>query len=90
VRGVGEDGAGTLAALAAAGLGAADAALTRVVGARASREVVERLREDLSRRAAELTRAAAVPALAFLASPDLADDAAATLRLRLAVLKGLR
>lgn len=90
VRGVGRDGAGTLAALAAAGLGGADAAFTRVVGARASREVVAHLREDLAARAAEQARAAAEPALTVLASRDLADDAAATLRLRLAVLRGLR
>lgn len=90
VRGVGEDGAGTLAALAAAGLGAADAAFTRVVGARASGDAVGRLRDDLAARAAEQARAAAAPAVDLLASPDLADDAAATLRLRLAVLKGLR
>lgn len=90
VRGLGEEGAGTLAALAAAGLGAADAAFTRVVGARASREVVGQLRDDLAARAAEQTRAAAEPARVLLASRDLADDAAATLRLRLAVLKGLR
>lgn len=90
VRGLGDDGAGTLAALAAAGLGAADAAFTRAVGAKVSRDVVGGLREDLAARAAQQTRAAAEPALALLASPDLADDAAATLRLRLAVLRGLR
>lgn len=90
VRGLGEEGAGTLAALAAVGLGGADTALTRAIGARASADVVQRLREDLAERAAEQTRAAAAPALAFLASPDLADDAASALRLRLAVLRGLR
>ena len=90
VRGTGEAGAGTLAALAAAGLGAADAAFTRVVGAQASRDVVGRLRDDLAERAAQQARAAAAPALALLAAPELADDAAATLRLRLAVLRGLR
>lgn len=90
LKGVGEEGAGTLAALAAAGLGAADAAFTRNVGARTSRIVVEQLRADLAGRVARQVGAAAERAHALLASPDLVDDAAATLRLRLAVLKGLR
>jgi len=90
LRGTGPVGAGTLAALAAAGLGAADAALTGALGAGPSREVVGRLRDDLAERAAEQARSAARPARAFLAGPDLADDAAAALRLRVAVLKGLR
>lgn len=90
VRRLGEDGAGTLAALAAAGLGAADAAFTRVVGAAASREAVAAVRADLGERAAAHAGSAARPARAFLAGAGLADDAAAALRLRLAVLKGLR
>lgn len=90
LKGVGEEGAGTLAALAAAGLGAADVAFTRNVGARSSRLVVEQLRADLAARVSQQVGAAAEKAYGVLASPDLVDDAAATLRLRLAVLKGLR
>lgn len=90
LRGVGPDGAGTLAALAAVGLGAADAAFTRVVGATASREVVDELRAQLAERESAQARAAAEPAREFLASAGLDDGAAAALHLRLAVLKGLR
>lgn len=88
-KGIGEDGIGTLVALAAAGLGGAASALITMVGAPTT-GVVATLREDLARRAAEQARAAAAPALAFLADPALADDASAALRLRFAVLKGLR
>lgn len=88
-KGIGEDGIGTLVALAAAGLGGAASALITMVGAPTT-GVVATLREDLARRAGEQARAAAVPALAFLADPALADDASAALRLRFAVLKGLR
>jgi hypothetical protein len=90
LRAVDEDGLGALAALAAAGLGAAAAVLAGLLGGEASHDVVGRLSTDLADRAAEQARAAAEPALAFLASPDLTDDAAAGLRLRVAELKALR
>jgi len=89
VKGIGEAGVGTLLALAAAGLGGAASALITMVGAPTT-GVVATLREDLARRAADQARAAAAPAHAFLASPALQDDASAALRLRFAVLRGLR
>ncbi len=89
VRGIGEDGVATLLALAAAGLGAAASTLIATIGA-PSTSAVAGLRDELGTRAAEQARAAARPALAFLAGPALADDASAALRLRYAVLKGLR
>lgn len=90
LRAVDEDSLGALAALAAAGLGAAAAVLAGLLGGEASHVVVGRLSADLADRAAEQARVAGEPALAFLGSPGLADDAAAGLRLRVAVLKGLR
>ena len=90
LRAVDEDSLGALAALAAAGLGAAAAVLAGLLGAEASHDVVGRLGADLADRAAEQARVAGEPALAFLGSPDLVDDAAAGLRLRVAELKGLR
>ena len=90
LRAVDEDSLGALAALAAAGLGAAAAVLAGLLGGEASHDVVGRLGADLADRAAEQARVAGEPALAFLGSPDLVDDAAAGLRLRVAELKGLR
>lgn len=90
LRAVDEDSLGALAALAAAGLGAAAAVLAGLLGGQASHAVVGRLSADLADRAAEQARVAGEPALAFLGSPGLADDAAAGLRLRVAELKGLR
>lgn len=89
VTAVGEDGVGTLLALAAAGLGGAASALISLVGAPTT-GLVAGLRQDLAARAAEQARASAAPAVAFLRSPALRDDASAALRLRFAVLKGLR
>ena len=90
LRAVDEDSLGALAALAAAGLGAAAAVLAGLLGGEASHAVVGRLSADLADRAAEQVRVAGEPACAFLGSPDLVDDAAAGLRLRVAELKGLR
>lgn len=90
LRAVDEDSLGALAALAAAGLGAAAAVLAGLLGGQASHAVVGRLSANLADRAAEQARVAGEPALAFLGSPGLADDAAAGLRLRVAELKGLR
>jgi len=89
LAGVGEDGAGTLVALAAAGLGGVSARLDVALGRQTTDDVVGRTRTDLATRVAEQVRAATVPPLAVLDVPDLADDAASRLRLRLAVLKGL-
>lgn len=87
---LGEDGIGTLVALAAAGLQPARTGLVRAIGGDATDDVVGRVRTDLEERTAEQVSAAAAPALGALGTADLADDAAARLRLRLAVLKGLR
>lgn len=87
---VGEDGSGTLLCLAAAGLGAASAQVTKALGSAVAQDAVAALRSDLADRAAAQAVEAARPALELLGSADLADDATAALRLRLAVLKGLR
>jgi hypothetical protein len=89
VKGLGEPGAGTLVAAAGAGLGAAGVLLTRVLGPEVTQGVVRRLQDDLAARVRAQARTGADPARAVLAAPDLADDAASRLRLRLAVLKGL-
>ena len=89
VKGVGADGVGTLLALAAAGLGGASSALISMVGPVAT-GIVTRLRDGLATCASAQARAAAEPALAFLAVPALGDDAPTSLRLRHAVLKGWR
>ncbi|WP_225754007.1 dynamin family protein [Actinotalea sp. Marseille-Q4924] len=89
VKGVGSDGAATLLAAAAAGLGAAGVLLTGVLGAEATATAVRRLQDDLAARVRAQAAAGADPARAVLSAPDLADDAASRLRLRLAVLKGL-
>ena len=88
--GLGEDGAGTVVALAAAGLPDARLGLVRALGRDAADDVVGSVRSDLEIRVAEQVRAATGPALATLSVDDLADDAASRLRLRLAVLKGIR
>jgi hypothetical protein len=87
---VGEDGSGTLLCLAAAGLGAASVQVTGALGSAVTRDALTTLRSDLANRAAAQAMDAARPALTFLGSTDLADDATAALRVRLAVLKGLR
>lgn len=89
VKAVGTPGAATLLAAAAAGLGAAGVLLTRVLGPEATQVAVRRLQDDLAARVRAQARSGADPARAVLAAPDLADDAASRLRLRLAVLKGL-
>ena len=88
--GLGEDGAGTVVALAAAGLSEARLGLVRALGREATDDVVGNVRTDLESRVAEQVRAAIAPALGVLSVADLADDAASRLRLRLAVLKGIR
>ncbi|MBC7290480.1 MAG: dynamin family protein [Actinotalea sp.] len=89
VKALGAPGAATLLAAAASGLGAAGVLLTRQLGAEATQGGVRRLQDDLAARVRAQARAGADPARAVLAAPDLADDAASRLRLRLAVLKGL-
>jgi energy-coupling factor transporter ATP-binding protein EcfA2 len=86
----GEDGSGTLLCLAAAGLGAASVQVTGALGSAVTQDALTTLRSDLANRAAAQAMDAARPALTFLGSTDLADDATAALRVRLAVLKGLR
>lgn len=88
-KGVGEPGAATLLAAAASGLGAAGVLLTRVLGPDVAARAVRRLQDDLAARVRAQARAGADPARTVLSAPDLADDAASRLRLRLAVLKGL-
>lgn len=89
LKGLGPDASGTLVAAAAVGLGAARAMLTRALGTGPTEDVVGAVTEDLARRAHEAAVGGAAPARAVLAAPDLADDAASRLSLRLAVLKGL-
>lgn len=89
VKGVGAPGAGTLLAAAAGGLGAAGVLLTGTLGPDVTQGAVRRLQDDLAARVRAQAGAGADPVRAVLAAPDLADDAASRLRLRLAVLKGL-
>ncbi|WP_024288923.1 dynamin family protein [Cellulomonas sp. KRMCY2] len=88
-RAVGDDGVATLLAAAAAGLEPASAVLAAMLGPGAADDAVGHLTEDLAERAGQQARSGVAPAVAELASDDLADDAASLLRLRLAVLKGL-
>lgn len=90
VRGVGEDGAATLVALAAAGLAKAQDGLDAAVGRDQARSLVDPVRADLVDRMTAQVRAATAPVHAALDTPDLADDAASLLRVRLAVLKKVR
>lgn len=90
VRGVGEDGAATLLALAAAGLAKAQDGLDAAVGREQARSLVDPVRADLVDRMTAQVRAATAPVHAALDTPDLATDAASLLRVRLAVLKKVR
>ncbi|MCL3860351.1 GTPase [Actinotalea sp. K2] len=89
VRAVGENGAATLVLGAAAGLGAARAALESVLGSAQTHELVGRASDDLLQRVREQVHAGGGPARTVLADEALAEDASSRLRLRLAVLKGL-
>ena len=72
---------------AGAGLQQADALLTALLGD-VGAEVRDALRSSLAQRAVEQVAREGVALSALLEVPDLADDAASRLRLRLAVLKG--
>ncbi|NOW01180.1 GTPase [Isoptericola chiayiensis] len=84
----GDRGVATLLLAGAAGSGDANRLLDRVLGASAAEEV-DALRTDLADRAAAVVDAEVDAVLARLDSPDLADDAATALRLRLAELRRL-
>ncbi|WP_407318464.1 GTPase [Isoptericola halotolerans] len=84
----GERGLATLLLAAAAGSDDAGRLLDRVVGDTAT-EPAEVLRDDLADRAAAVVAAEIDAVRERLDSPDLADDAATALRLRLAELRRL-
>ena len=87
---MGVDGAATLVALAAAGLAKVQDGLDAAVGRDQARALVDPVRTDLVDRMTAQVRAATAPVHAALDTPDLADDAASLLRVRLAVLKKVR
>ena len=87
---LGEAGAGTVVAAAAAGLGAAGALLTETLGRSAAHEIVVAGVAELARRAGEQAAAAADPVREILTSPGLATGAGVGLSLRLAAVEGLR
>lgn len=87
-RALGEDGLAALALAGAAGVEEAAALAEDLLGA-AGRRAVEDLRADLESRVEAQVALERASVGKVLADPDLADDAASLLRLRLAVLKGL-
>ncbi|MEV7972899.1 dynamin family protein [Cellulomonas sp. NPDC089187] len=87
-RALGSDGVHAVLVAGAAGVEDAE----RIVGAllgEAGRRGVAQLRDGLGRCGADAVDAERAAALAALDVPDLAEDASATLRMRLAVIKGL-
>lgn len=88
VRVLGEQTLATIGLTAAAGVGGAADLLVALVGP-AGRTAVQDLRDDLAARAAARVEQVRTEAAQPLTDPDLAADAAARLRLRLAVIKGL-
>ena len=88
LRALGDEGLAAVALAAAVGLDEAAALAEALLGSSAA-GVVRELREDLATRATAQVAAQRAAADEVLADPDLAPDAAARLRLRLAVLKGL-
>ncbi|GIG35746.1 GTPase domain-containing protein [Cellulomonas pakistanensis] len=87
-RALGDEGLAALALASAAGLESADRMLVDLLGERGT-EVAAVLRDRLAEHAADQTRRERDAAVAVLDRPALAADAASTLRLRLAVIKGL-
>ena len=87
-RALGDEGLAALALAAAAGLEAADRMLTDLLGERGTAAVTV-LRERLAQHAADQAGRERDAVAAVLDRPELAADAASTLRLRLAVIKGL-
>ncbi|MCL1870310.1 MAG: GTPase domain-containing protein [Promicromonosporaceae bacterium] len=88
VKAFGPQGLGTLLLAAAAGSDDAGRLLTRVLGD-AHTEAVTALRDDLADRAARTVDGELDAVLTNLDSPNLADDAATGLRVRLAELRRL-
>jgi hypothetical protein len=87
-RALGDEGLVALGLAAAAGLEAAERMLVDLLGVRGRRLVVL-LRDRLAQEAAGQADREAAAVAAVLDRPELAPDAASTLRLRLAVIKGL-
>ena len=87
-RALGVHGLEVVALAAAAGLGRADELLVSLLGD-AGIGVRDVLRDSLAERAEQYVRDEGAALATLLDVPDLADDAASRLRLRLAVLKGL-
>ncbi|MDM7832608.1 dynamin family protein [Cellulomonas edaphi] len=88
VKALGEEGLAAVALAAAAGVTEASTLLVTLVGP-VGRRMVDELAADLTDRAEAQARLERALVGELLADPHLADDAAARLRLRLAVLKGL-
>ncbi|ACZ30117.1 hypothetical protein Xcel_1086 [Xylanimonas cellulosilytica DSM 15894] len=88
VKAFGQHGLGTLLLASAAGSDDAERLLVRVLGD-THREAVTALRDDLADRAAAVVGGELDAILTALDSPDLADDAASGLRVRLAELRRL-
>jgi len=88
LKALGEDGLAAVALAAAAGVGRAGTLLVTLLGPTGQR-MIDDLVLDLADRAVGQAGLERTIVGDVLADPDLADDAAARLRLRLAVLKGL-
>jgi len=88
VRSLGDEGLAAVALAGAAGVKDARRLLVTLLGSSGER-IVDDLVRDLAERASEQARLERSAVDELLADPDLADDAASRLRLRLAVLKGL-
>lgn len=88
VRALGVRGLAAVVLAAAVGLEPADDLLTALHG-QAGAPVRDAVRDALVERAGEQVASEGAALMALLDVPDLADDAASRLRLRLAVLKGL-
>jgi len=87
-RALGETGLGAVALAAAAGVDEAGELLVDLLGPAGERAVAE-LRSDLADRVVAQVALERTSVGGVLDDPDLAEDAASRLRLRLAVLKGL-
>ncbi len=87
-RALGEQGVVAVSLAAAAGVPAAGELVATLLGEPGT-TAVGRLREDLAERAAAQVDRERAAAVQLVRGPDLAPDAAARLRVRLAVLKGL-
>jgi hypothetical protein len=88
VKALGEDGLAAVALAGASGVSEASALLVALLGPTGQR-MLDDLVLDLADRGIAQARLERTAVGEILADPDLADDAAARLRLRLAVLKGL-